>query len=201
MSPRNDVSAERKAQILDAAKISFAERGFSKTRMADIAQRSGLSKGALYLYFESKDAIILSLLEKVFEPELRDLKSLLESDQSAQERLLIYANRAADDIQRMLDWMALTFEFIVLAFRREPIKKFINAIYKKNLALLEELIQQGIDAGEFELDQAQDAAIAVGAIIEGTIILWLYDPDGIEIRGHINRNISLLLKGMRSTKE
>jgi AcrR family transcriptional regulator len=93
MSPRIDVSEERKAQILEAAKESFTERGFHKTRMSDIAEASGLSKGTLYWYFESKDAIILSLLERVFEPELQDLKSLLNDDQSAKERLLAYAER------------------------------------------------------------------------------------------------------------
>ena len=41
MSPRNDVSAERKEQILEAAKVSFTERGFSKTRMSDIAENPG----------------------------------------------------------------------------------------------------------------------------------------------------------------
>jgi deazaflavin-dependent oxidoreductase (nitroreductase family) len=190
MSPKIDVSEERKAQILDAAKVTFAERGFSKTRMSDIAEESGLSKGALYLYFESKDAIILNLLERVFEPEIRDLRSLLVNDRSAEERLLIYANRAAEDIQKMLGWMALVYEFIVLAFRRDPIKKFISSFYKRNMDLVEELIQQGIDSGEFQASSAKEAAIAVGGIIEGTILLWLVDPEGINIQGSTSRDIS-----------
>jgi AcrR family transcriptional regulator len=201
MSPRNDVSVERKDQILEAAKVSFAERGFSKTRMSDIAEKSGLSKGALYLYFESKDAIILSLLERVFEPELRDLKSLLADDRSAEDRLLIYVTRAAEDIQNMLDWMSLIYEFLVLAFRRETIKRFIRDFYKRNMELLEGLIQQGIDAGEFHVKNAQDTAIAVGSIIEGTIMLWIYDPDKIDIKKHIKSSTQLLLKGLRPPQE
>jgi AcrR family transcriptional regulator len=199
MSPRNDVSAERKDQILEAAKVSFAERGFSKTRMSDIAERSGLSKGALYLYFESKDAIIQSLLERVFEPELRDLKSLLNDDRSAEDRLLIYVTRAAEDIQDMLGWMSLIYEFLVLAFRRETIKKFIRNFYKRNMDLLEALIQQGIDAGEFQVNNAQETAIAVGSIIEGTIMLWMYDPDTIDLAKHIESSTQLLLRGLRSS--
>ena len=131
MSPRTDVSEERKAQILEAAKESFTKRGFHKTRMSDIADASGLSKGALYWYFESKDAIILSLLERVFEHELQDLKTLIEVDQGAEERLLAYAERGADDIIKMLNWMPLVYEFLVLAFRREVIKTFISTFYQK----------------------------------------------------------------------
>ncbi len=199
MAPRLDVSSERKAQILDAAKETFTERGFHNTRMSDIAQESGLSKGALYLYFESKDAIILSLLEKVFEPEIQDLQKLLNDKRGAEERLLIYAERAAEDIQNMLKWMPLIYEFLVLAFRRGSIKKFISSFYNKNMALLENLIQQGLDSGEFQANSAQEAAIAMGAIIEGTIMLWMYDPEGIDIKRHVLSNTHILLNGLRST--
>jgi AcrR family transcriptional regulator len=199
MSPRVDVSEERKAQILEAARKSFSKRGFHKTRMSDIAEESGLSKGALYLYFESKDAIILSLLQKVFEPELRDLNTLLADDRSAEEKLLIYAERGAEDIQNMLVWMPLLYEFLVLAFRRGNIKKFISTFYERNMKLLETLIQQGMDSGEFQANSAQDGAIAMGSIIEGTLMLWMYDPDKIDIKSHIMSNTQILLKGLRST--
>jgi AcrR family transcriptional regulator len=194
-----DVSAERKEQILEAAKETFTNRGFHNTRMSDIAEESGLSKGALYWYFESKDAIILSLLEKVFEPELQDLKALLEDDRSAEERLLTYAERAADDIQAMLKWMPLIYEFLVLAFRRDSIQKFIRSFYTRNMDLLEDLIQQGMDSGEFQASSSQEAAIAMGAIIEGTIMLWMYDPEGIKIRNHILSNTRILLNGLRTS--
>ncbi len=52
---------ERRRQILDAALACFSEAGFHKTGMADIVRRSGLSHGAVYLYFPSKDAIIEAL--------------------------------------------------------------------------------------------------------------------------------------------
>jgi len=57
MSPKHDVSEERKSQILDAAMDTFSEMGFHKARMSDIAETSGLSKGSLYWYFDSKDSI------------------------------------------------------------------------------------------------------------------------------------------------
>lgn len=199
MAPRSDVSEERKAQILEAARKTFSARGFHNTRMSDIAEESGLSKGALYWYFDSKDAIILSLLQKVFEPEIRDLQALLGEDRSAEERLLVYAERGAEDIQNMLKWMPLLYEFLVLAFRRGSIKKFISTFYDKNMELLEGLIQQGIDAGEFQLDDARSGAIAMGAIIEGTLMLWMYDPEEIDIKSHVMSSIRILLQGMTAS--
>jgi len=200
MSPRMDVSEERKSQILQAAKEIFTKRGFHNTRMSDIAQESGLSKGALYWYFDSKDAIILSLLKKVFEPEIEDLESLLEDDRSTEDRLLAYAEKGAEDILNMLKWMPLVYEFLVLAFRRKSIKKILSSFYKRNMDLLEKLIQQGMDSGEFQASSAQEAAIAMGAIIEGTIMLWMYDPEGIDIKGHILSSTQLLLSGLRTSE-
>jgi len=199
MSPKADVSEERKSQILDAAMETFAEKGFHKTRMSDIAETSGLSKGSLYWYFDSKDAIILNLLERVFEPELRELTALLSDHRSTEERLLIYANRAGEDILKMLKWMPLVYDFIALAFRQEIIKTTIQNYYKKNIDLLVTIIQQGIDAGEFKTDSAQDAAIALSAIVEGTVMLWFYDPENIDIQTHIRSNTKLLLEGLKST--
>ena len=199
MSPKQDVSEKRKSQILDAAMETFTEKGFHKTRMSDIAESSGLSKGSLYWYFDSKDAIILKLIDRVFEFEIKDLTALLTDDRSAEERLYIYAERGGQDIIKMLKWMPLVYDFLALAFRRDTIKNAIQRHYNKNLDLLVALIQQGIDAGEFKPNSALEAAYAIGAIIEGTVMLWLYDPDRIDIQAHIKSSVELLLQGLKGS--
>ena len=198
MSPKQDVSEERKSQILDAALETFTEKGFHKTRMSDIAESSGLSKGSLYWYFDSKDTIILKLIDRLFEFEMKELTALLTDDRSAEERLYIYADRSGQDIVKMLKWMPVVYDFLALAFRQDSIKKIIQRYYKKNLNILTRLIQQGIDAGEFT-GNAMEAAYAIGSIIEGTVMLWLYDPDQIEIQAHIKSSTKLLIKGLKSS--
>jgi AcrR family transcriptional regulator len=71
----------RQQQILDAALTCFSEDGFHQTGMADIVKRSGLSHGAVYLYFQSKD----------------DLIEALAVDRHGQEALLNEAARYDDD--------------------------------------------------------------------------------------------------------
>ena len=53
----------RPDEILDAALAVFGEQGFAQARVEDIAKRAGLSKGAVYLYFPSKDAMLNALVE------------------------------------------------------------------------------------------------------------------------------------------
>ncbi len=198
MPPKNNVSEKRRNQILDAAMKTFSEVGFHKARMSDIADTSGLSKGSLYWYFDSKDSIILNLLEKFFEPELKDLRALLTDNRSAEDRLEIYIDRVSDDMLAMLKWMPLIHDFIALAFRKEPVRKAISSYYQRHLEILLSLIQQGLDAGEFQADSAMEASIAIGSIIEGTVLLWVYDPSQIDIKYHIKSNINLLLQGLRT---
>lgn len=198
MSPKNNVSEKRRNQILDAAMKTFSEVGFHKARMSDIADTSGLSKGSLYWYFDSKDSIILNLLEKFFEPEFKDLRALLTDSRSAEDRLEIYIDRVSDDMVAMLKWMPLIHDFIALAFRKEPVRKAISSYYQRHLEILLSLIQQGLDSGEFQADSAMEASVAIGSMLEGTVLLWVYDPSLIDIKYHIKSNINLLLQGLRT---
>jgi AcrR family transcriptional regulator len=196
MTPRPDVSKERKNQILDAAMDTFSKVGFHKARMSDIAESSGLSKGSLYWYFESKNDLINNLFARVFEPEIKDFKILLADSRPVRDRLMAYAERVADDMIKLLKWTPLLYDFIALAFRQEFIKISIRKYYKQNMEILEELIQQGIDSGELKANSSREAAIAIGALLEGTAILWIYDPEEIDIKTHILSNMNILLKGL-----
>ena len=91
MSPKPNVSEERKEQITEAATKVFAEQGFDKARMDDIAAEAKLSKGTLYLYFKSKDAIIKHLLEKLFDREFAALQLIADEPRPASEKLMLFA--------------------------------------------------------------------------------------------------------------
>jgi AcrR family transcriptional regulator len=56
--------AARRQQIVDAARVRFASHGFAHTSMADIITESGLSNGAIYRYFTSKDEIVIAVCEQ-----------------------------------------------------------------------------------------------------------------------------------------
>ena len=76
MSPRPNVSDQRKAQILNAAESIFTKKGFYEARMDDIAEETGLSKGAVYLYFKSKNDLIIAILDRLFQNKFKQLENL-----------------------------------------------------------------------------------------------------------------------------
>ena len=54
----------RRRQIVDAARVRFAESGFARTSIADIVAESGLSTGAVYSYFKSKEQLVIAVCEQ-----------------------------------------------------------------------------------------------------------------------------------------
>ena len=200
MSPRPDVSEERKSQILEAAKIIFSKLGFHKARMSDIAQEADLSKGSIYWYFKNKDDVIISLLDKFFKAEFKQLQPMINSDASTMERLLAYTDRVIKDMESTLKWMPLAYDFLALAFRRETVQMAIRKYYRAHMDTLTPIIQQGIDSGEFTAPNAENATIALSAIMEGTALLWVYDPENIDFEKHVRSSIQLLLDGLKSPR-
>jgi len=198
MSPRADVSEERKDQILDAATDVFAKKGLSDARMDDIVKESGLSKGTLYWYFKSKDEIIFSIFERMFSNEFQALEKMVSAGGSASENLLSYTNLAIQDIRGLLRLRPLVYEFLSWAFRRKFVREAFKTYMNKYMDAVVPIIQQGIDSGEFRAIDPHDAAITLGAIFEGTILLWVYDSSLVDTEKNIHEGVILFLEGLKA---
>src|SRR5512146_228538 len=101
MSPRPDVSGTRKNQIIESAIAVFARRGLKDATMDDIVAESGLSKGALYWYYKSKDQIIGAIVDYFFNLELADIRALPDAPGSARERLRQFTQLTLAEIKHM----------------------------------------------------------------------------------------------------
>ena len=196
MSPRSDVSEERKNQILDAATEVFVHKGFDKARMDDIVDETGLSKGTLYWYFKSKSDIIIAILDRIFQTEFDQLEAQENFDTSATQAFWQFAEMAIKDYTKMIHLMPVAYEFLALAFRNKYVQKALKQYFDRYMHILVPIIQRGIDSGEFRPVDAREAAIAAGAIFEGTILLWVYDKSLVDPGQHIRSSIKLLLEGI-----
>jgi AcrR family transcriptional regulator len=69
--------ADRPAEIVEAALAVFAEKGFAAARLDEIARRAGVSKGALYLYFSTKEALFRAVVGQAIAPNVLGLRDML----------------------------------------------------------------------------------------------------------------------------
>ena len=197
MSRRPDSSEIRRNQILDAATKVFVRLGFQHARMDDIVEESGLSKGTLYWYFKSKEDIINAILRRLFAGALESLESLLEAEGTVSERLVQLTSDRVTGMKHMSSLVPIIFEFYAVAVHQQWVKQFIGEYFKHFRGLLEDLIQQGIDRGEFYPVNAAETAISLASMYEGLTIHWLMEPETVQWDILSENSIPILLNGLK----
>jgi AcrR family transcriptional regulator len=200
MPPGQELSELRKEQILEAAMVVFARLGFHKARMDDIVQEAGLSKGAVYWYFKSKDEIITTILNRFMERELEDFRQIGQIDGPIPIRLTIMMKTMAKEIEEISDLMPIIYEFYAVAAREETIRKTIDRYLKRYTKLLEQLIKTGIERGELRNVPPRDAAVSLIALIEGCMLIWIlgtFDHREPDLEKLFVSTMNLLLDGLK----
>jgi len=198
MSPRPNVSDERTSQIINAAEDVFTQKGFDEARMDDIAEQTGLSKGTLYNYFKSKDDLIIAILDRIFQREFKVFESIDLANMSATDAIWSFAETTSKDVKMMMRLLPITYEFMGLAFRNKLVQKAFKTYFNHYMDILVPIIQHGIDSGEFRPADAKEVALAMGAIMEGTLLLWVYDKSLVDPETHIRSGMKLLLEGVKA---
>ncbi len=84
----------RPLEILAAALAVFAEKGFAATRLEDIALRAGVSKGTIYLYFESKEAVFKALIRERLASRIGVLNETMRAHKGSSAELLAHMLRS-----------------------------------------------------------------------------------------------------------
>ena len=90
MPSSGNSNPEREQRIFDAAAELFAHYGYAKTTIDDIAERAGVSKGAVYLHFRSKDDLLDRLLLRLSDQMMEDLIKQIESDPQGMTLFTLY---------------------------------------------------------------------------------------------------------------
>lgn len=151
-----DVAADRKKQILKAAVEVFAERGFHRTRVSDIAKQAGVAYGLIYHYFDSKDDVLNSVFDEnwsVFMKVLQDLEK--NADMKAADKLASVAALLIDALEVAPSIIQVIIQEISRSDRfvhSEKVSAFTDAF-----GVVHAIIQQGQASGE--LDETIDPLV------------------------------------------
>jgi AcrR family transcriptional regulator len=195
MAPRPDVSEDRKKQILDASFRVFSRTGFEKTRMDDIAEESNVSKGLLYWYFTNKEEIIIAILDNLVGHEFKDFKKL-PADGNARDQLARFLALMKTDVRLVKRITPIMFEFYSLAFRNRMVRKAIARYLNAYMEVMVPILRRGMERGEFPRLDPDETALAIGAALEGTFLIWAYDPARVDLEKQIDSGIRLVMRGL-----
>lgn len=187
MGPRTVDRATRRAQLVEAAGRAFAEQGVTSTSVADIVRTAGVAQGTFYLYFQTKDDVIVAVVESVAEQVLAGLAGSFDhAGPTPAERLLGLADGfAALSQDRSLTDLA---EFIHRPENQRLHDRFAEHLLPRLVPLVEQLIGDGVADGSFTVADPRTAAWFVlgglrGLELAGTPISEL--PTALEDAGRL----------------
>jgi TetR/AcrR family transcriptional regulator, cholesterol catabolism regulator len=147
---REATFADRRAEIVDLAAKLFAERGYASTGIRDISDAANLARGALYYYIGSKESLLGEINDRAFDPLLEAIRAIAALDIPAAERLRMISTRILAQIMEHRDYVWVFFhEHRSLTGERRVTVERKQAEFE---ALLEGVFRQGVQAGEFKVD-------------------------------------------------
>ena len=168
MSPKPDVSAERKQQIFQAAITCFNRNGYYQTTMDDIVAESGLSKGALYWYFDSKKELFISLLGYLLEPLGHEWEAIAEDPaMTATEKLGASLALFRGQYEGFVDLFGLIMEAWAQTHRDEDVQRLTKEFYRPYLAYMDRILEEGRRQGEFRVENVQATSAVILTMFDG----------------------------------
>jgi AcrR family transcriptional regulator len=120
---RSARKAATRARLLDAAARVYAERGFAGATLDDVAKEAGLTKGAVYGHFGSKDNLLVALMEEYLAAEIAEQVALFDRDETTWKRPLVGSDRFIAELDESPDTFRLLVEFWLAAGRDEQLRE------------------------------------------------------------------------------
>ena len=145
------VTAFRTREILAAARQLLEQRGPEAMTMEEIAAAAGVAKGTLYLYFQSKDDLILALINQVGENILRDVEASLQAPGTPPEKLMRMVSVLLEYLHRERLLFPIYARELLRGERqpREGFRRRYQELEEKFVTLVTRLFAEGIAAGQF----------------------------------------------------
>ena len=197
----------RPGELIDAALDLFVEKGFSATRADEVAARAGVSKGTLFLYFQSKEDLFKAVVRENIANNFPTWEEELHSFNGSSADMLRYAMTSwwerigktrASGIAKLVMSEAQNFPEIAAFYQEEVIKP--------GNALIRRILERGLQSGEFhDLDLDQAVHIVVAPMI--FLMMWKHSigacavsAKALDPEKFIQIQVEVLLNGITAKK-
>ena len=194
----------RPGEILAAALALFAERGFAATRLEDVAQRAGISKGTVYLYFPTKEDLFRAVVRQDVLPNLAAMEARVAAHQGPAAALL--REVATIMLDRLNGELAAIPKLVLTEAGNFPAlaQFYAEEVSARGMRLIGSVLARGVASGEFRpLDVPATVPLVVAPIL--LAMLWrtsvgrhtapLVDPAAL-----LAAHLDVLLRGLAADR-
>ncbi|MGH8750132.1 MAG: TetR/AcrR family transcriptional regulator [Burkholderiales bacterium] len=195
----------RPSELLRAALELFIERGFNATRLEDVANRAGVSKGTLYLYFSSKEELFKAVIRQGMVPFLVRAEHLIDD----------YRGSSRDLIRDIIKgwWQAIGAtplggipKLVISESGNFPelAKFYLQEVIHRGQRICARTLQRGMDSGEFrKMDINYALRIAIAPVV--LLLIWEYsfqphEHKALNVTRYLDTHLDILLQGISAKK-
>ncbi len=159
------MSNNTRSELIEVARQLFATKGFDNTTMNEIAAQSGKGRRTLYTYFKSKSDIFMSVIDSEMNRLVDAIDEILPLNLPADEKLKRYILCRLDQVKdTVIRNGSLKADFFRDVIQLEHARRRLDV---RELTILRSILQQGIDEGTFEIDNASVVAVTIHYALRG----------------------------------
>jgi AcrR family transcriptional regulator len=194
--------AERPQEILEAAFHEFSRNGYAQTTLDQIAERAGVTKGTIYVYFESKEHLFFTMVRDLTKVKFDAIEDMFHRHEGSTVELLrtqfsyIYRDIVEDhrrrEVVRMLIAEAPRFPALV--------DRYYEEIHRPCVELLKQAIQRGIDSGEIRPSAVTECPLVIIAPI-ALLDVWMMmfgERYPLDMKSYFNAHLELAINGLKA---
>jgi AcrR family transcriptional regulator len=183
-------AADSRQKILNAAIGVFSEHGYQGTSMRMIAGKADISVGGLYLYYENKESLYSTLMEKVLEDISGEMEEALGKIQDP-----VVAMRAL--IHMRLQYARRNKELIIANTKEHKFALSVDVrtrFFDRQRRLVERIVENGITSGDFARCDPREASKVIMGVVRGFVFSLVVDTENLFSEEECSR---LLLDGLK----
>lgn len=187
---RTESLVDRRKQILEAAMICFAKRGFHQTSMHDLSAQAGISVGLIYRYFKNKDEVIAAMATE----HKKDIADLLERAGRAPTLLesleILFTSNCCEKSPQVLS--AFVVDLFAEASRNPRVAKLVRSVVQATSKGVTDLIARSPDAkgAQHGLDPGEIAEM-IFAVNDGTMMRSVLKRSGVSAAKQRERQLTV----------
>ena len=186
--------------IAQAAKEVFAERGYQRATLEEIAQRAGMSKATIYLYYRNKDDLFLHVVEELVNTVMAATAQEATTAKPPLEKLYSMVRGKVEFYEREREFFRIYLnekQGLEVA-PKDPHKKALREMYLQDVQTLAGVVQEGIDAGMLRPMDSRRLAFFLREMISNVLEQRILGHIDTSVEGDVELVLSLFLDGARS---
>jgi AcrR family transcriptional regulator len=177
---RDEKKAQTRERLLDAASKVFARKGFASTSVDEVAEEAGVTKGAVYSNFDSKEDLVRAVLDERLERRFLDIAEQAPSEGSLADDAVQASRQFGSVLEQERDAVLLGLEFAIYAVRNPEFRDDFIAHHRNAQADIARVVGHRLTEGGNELRvPAATLASMFNAISNGVALERLMDPGSV----------------------